>query len=85
MPHVILPAEHTDADLILASQVAEAVDSAELFVTWSPQSGRAVPEVEAELREPAHPFKDAFGLFGQGVAQFWRAFTGRWPAAARTR
>jgi hypothetical protein len=81
MPHVILPAEHTDADLILASQVAEAVDSAELFVTWTPQSGPAIPEIEAELREPLHPLAEAAALFAQGLAELWRAITGRRAAA----
>jgi hypothetical protein len=77
MPHVILPIEHTDADLILASQVAEAVDSAELFVTWTPRSGAAIPEVEAELREPQPPLAQAAALFAQGLAGLWRALTGR--------
>jgi hypothetical protein len=82
MPHVILPAEHTDADLILASQVAVAVDSAELFVAWTPHSGAAIPEIEAELREPLHPLAEAAALFAQGLAELWRAITGRRPAKA---
>jgi len=81
MPHVILPAEHTYADLILAAHVAEAVDSAELFVAWTPQSGPAIPEIEAELREPLNPLAEAFALFGRGLAELWRAITGRRPAA----
>jgi hypothetical protein len=81
MPHVILPAEHTDADLILAAHVAQAVDSAELFVAWTPQSGRAIPEIEAELREPLHPVAEAVALFAQGLIELWRAVTGRRPAA----
>jgi hypothetical protein len=80
MPHVVLPAEHTDADLILASQVAEAVDSAELFVVWTPHSGAAIPVIEAELREPQHPLAEAATLFAQAVAELWRAITGRRPA-----
>lgn len=83
MPHVILPAEHTDADLILASQIAEAVDSAALFVAWTPRSGAAIPEIEAELREPPHPLAEAAALFAQGLAELWRAITGRRPATAR--
>jgi hypothetical protein len=77
MPHVILPAEHTDADLVLAAHVAHAVDSAELFVAWTPHSGPAIPEIEAELREPQHPV----ALFVQGMVELWRALTGRRPAA----
>ena len=80
MPHVILPADHTDADLILASQVADAVDSAELFVAWTPNGGAAIPEIEAELREPLHPFAEAVALFAQGLVELWRAITGRHPA-----
>jgi hypothetical protein len=80
MPHVILPAEHTDADLILASQIAEAVDSAELFVVWTPTGGAAIPEIEAELREPLHPLAEAVALFAQGMIELWRAITGRRPA-----
>jgi 5,10-methenyltetrahydromethanopterin hydrogenase len=83
MPHVILPAEHTDADLILASQIAEAVESAELFVTWTPRSGAAIPEIEAELRESLHPLAEAAALFAQGLAELWRALTRRRPAPAR--
>jgi hypothetical protein len=77
MPHVILPAQHTDADLILASQVAAAVDSAELFVTWTPHAGVAIPEIEAQLREPQHPIAEAVTLFAQALAELWRALTGR--------
>ena len=35
MSHLYLPAEHTDTDLALASAVAEAIDSNELFVAWT--------------------------------------------------
>jgi hypothetical protein len=83
MPHVILPAEHTDADLILASQIAQAVDSRELFVAWTPHSGTAIPEIEAELREPLHPFAEAAAQFAQGLVELWRAIIGRRPATAR--
>jgi hypothetical protein len=83
MPHVILPAEHTDADLILASQIAQAVDSAALFVAWTPHAGTAIPAVEAELREPRHPLAEAAALFAQGLVELWRAITLRRPATAR--
>ena len=39
MSHLYLPAEHTDTDLALASAVAEAIDSNELFVAWTFESG----------------------------------------------
>jgi len=77
MPHVILPAAHTDADLVLASQVADAVASSELFVAWTPQAGPAIPEIEAELREAPRPVAGALALIARGVAELWRALTGR--------
>ncbi len=77
MPRLFLPAEHSDADIILASQIADAVDSAELFVTWSTEAGRAAPEIQAELREPRHPFTQAIRLFARMIAELWRALTGR--------
>jgi hypothetical protein len=80
MPHVILPAEHTDADLILASQIADAVDSGELFVAWTPKAGPAIPEIEAELREPGRPVAGALARLTRGFAAIWRGLTGR-PAA----
>ena len=56
MSHLYLPAEHTDTDLALASAVAEAIDSNELFVAWTCDSGCvAAPEVRARIvrSEPA--------------------------------
>jgi hypothetical protein len=64
MSHLYLPAEHTDTDLALASAVAEAISSNELFVAWTCESGCvAAPEVKAMVRnaEPAlrNPFAEA--------------------------
>src|SRR5687768_11647139 len=53
MPQLFLPAAHSDADLVLASQIAARVDSGELHVAWSPDHGPVVPEVSALVREPA--------------------------------
>jgi len=39
MSHLYLPTEHTDTDLALASAVAEAIESNELFVAWTMESG----------------------------------------------
>jgi hypothetical protein len=50
MAQLYLPVAHTEADLVLAGQIAELVDSAELYVTWTPELGPAIPEVVAELR-----------------------------------
>jgi hypothetical protein len=68
MPHLHLPIDHTDDDLVLAANVADLVGSADLYVAWSHVGGPgAVPEVEAVLREerPARPFLAA-------IAAFWR-------------
>ena len=61
MPHLYLPTDHTDADLVLAADVAAAVSSADLYVTWTLDAGAGVPEVEAVVREerpevPVNPF-----------------------------
>jgi hypothetical protein len=49
MRHVYLPVEHTAADLVLAGQVAEVLESGSLYITWSPR-GYELPEVEAAVR-----------------------------------
>jgi hypothetical protein len=81
MPHLHLPAEHTDADLVLAGQVAELIESAELYVTWTPSAGQAVPEVEALMREPVSPWAETLALLVRAAAELWVAFTRR-PAPA---
>jgi hypothetical protein len=54
MSHLYLPTEHNDTDLALASAVAEAIESSELFVAWTHEGGTAAaPEVRALLRDPA--------------------------------
>ena len=61
MSHVYLPAEHNDTDLALASAIAEAIDSNELFVAWTCESGSvAAPEVQALLRRPEEPLRNPF-------------------------
>ena len=73
MPQLYLPAAHTDADLVLASQIATRIDAAELHVAWSPEHGQVVPEVPALAREPA---VRTMGLFGV-IATVVRAIFGR--------
>ncbi len=61
MPHLYMPADHSDADVALAGRVAEAVDSAELFVAWTRTAGAACAP-EAPPREepvPVNPFAHA--------------------------
>ena len=56
MSHLYLPTEHNDTDLALASAVAEAIDSNELFVAWTYETGVAAPPVvKAFLRQRPEP------------------------------
>ncbi len=51
MPHLHLPIDHTEADLVLAANLAEIVGSEDLYVAWSHESRRGRdPEVEAVVR-----------------------------------
>jgi hypothetical protein len=84
MPHLHLPIDHTDDDLVLAANVAEVVGSADLYVVWSYENGPgAVPQVEAVLREqrPANPFADLIAAIRASFAALARAIFGR-PARA---
>jgi hypothetical protein len=75
MPHLHLPAEHTDADLVLAGQVAELMESAELYVTWTPTAGLAAPEVDTLMREPVSPWAEALSLLVRAATELWVTFT----------
>jgi hypothetical protein len=86
MPHLYLPSEHTDADLVLAADVAAAVSSADLYVAWTHDTGRAAPEIEAVVREeraaaPVSPFAELLVALAQGLGALWRTLTG--PPAQR--
>ena len=75
MPHLHLPADHTDADLVLAANLAEIVGSEDLYVAWCHETGPgAIPEVEAILCENHRGF---FGALAAGFSAFWRALMGR--------
>ena len=80
MSHLYLPAEHTDTDLALASAVAEAIDSNELFVAWTLDSGCvAAPEVRARIlrpEQPPHrnPLAEAFSEIGAAFKAFFGFF-----------
>ena len=81
MPHVYLPNDHTAADLVLAADVAAAVSSADLYVTWTLDAGAGSPDVEAVVREqheiaPANPFAELLVALMQGVAAVWTHLTG---------
>jgi hypothetical protein len=76
MPHLHLPSDHTDADLVLAANLAEIVGSEDLYVAWSHETGAgAVPVVDAVLVESHRPnlLAEVAGL----VAAFWRALVRR--------
>jgi hypothetical protein len=87
MPHLYLPSEHTDADLVLAADVAAAVSSADLYVTWTHDAGPGAPEVQAVVREesisPAagNPIAELFVALFRGITAVWNALTA--PPAQR--
>jgi hypothetical protein len=86
MPHLYLPSDHTDADLVLAADVAAAVSSADLYVTWTLEAGAGTPDVEAVVREETaphsdNPFMDLLAAIGHGIAALWAHLTG--PPAAQ--
>ena len=91
MPHLYLPSDHTDADLVLAADVASAVSSADLYVTWTLEAGAGTPEIEAVLRDdppqPAvNPFAELVVAVMQGVVALWQHLTSpppQSPAAQR--
>ena len=81
MSHLYLPADHTDTDLALASAVAEAVDSNELFVAWTCDGGTAAaPVVKALLRprpqqpELRSPLAEALSEIAAAFGAFVRLF-----------
>ena len=75
MSHLYLPTEHTDTDLALASAVAEAISSNELFVAWTCDGGTAAaPEVKAQLRSrPAPELPNPFAEALIGIAAAFHA------------
>jgi hypothetical protein len=81
MPHVYLPADHTDADLVLAGQVAELMESVELYVAWTPTAGPAAPDVPALMREPVGAWTQLFGVL-RALGEVCLAAVGR--RASRT-
>ena len=80
MPQLYLPAEHTDADLILAGLVAQRVDSAELYVVWTPERGQASPEVAAVLRDPAPSFRRGMAILLSALGELVKSMFARVPA-----
>jgi hypothetical protein len=77
MPQLHLPADHADADLALAIEIADRLDSAELHVTWTPTSGHAAPEVPAVTREPQPHWTETLDQLLLAARELWSALTGR--------
>jgi hypothetical protein len=84
MPHLYLPSDHTDADLVLAADVAMAVSSAELYVTWTIDDGQGAPEVMAVLHDERQaadrgPFAALVLAVVRGIGAVWRSIAGTTP------
>lgn len=79
MPTLHLPAAHTDADVTLAADVAGAVGSHELYVSWTHGEGGGLPpEIETVLEErhepeAVSPFAEVIVAMVQGIAALWQA------------
>jgi hypothetical protein len=77
MSHLYLPAEHTDTDLALASAVAEAIDSNELFVAWTCESGCvSAPEVRARILRPEPTERSPLAEVFSEIGAAFRALVG---------
>jgi hypothetical protein len=80
MPTLHLPAAHTDTDVALAAEVAGAVGSHELYVSWTHGEGAGLPpEVETVLEDEhseaaASPLAEVLVAMVQGIAALWQAF-----------
>ena len=79
MPTLHLPAAHTDTDVALATEVARAVGSSDLYVSWTHGEGPGLPpEMETltadELRATAaSPFAEVVIAMVQGISALWQA------------
>lgn len=51
MRHLVLPADHSSADLTLAGDVMVTLRSESLYVAWTIDHGEAAPAVEAVVVE----------------------------------
>ena len=83
MAQLYLPAAHTEADLVLAGQIAEWMDSAELYVAWTPAHGRSAPAVVAELRALEARWTGTLTPVLEALRELWTALLGREPERTR--
>ena len=82
MAQLYLPVAHTEADLVLAGQIAERIDSAELYVVWSLEEGPAPPEVVVELRAPGPHWSETLALALHAMRELVAAIFSRGPQHA---
>jgi hypothetical protein len=79
-----MPADHSDADIVLAANLAATVGSEDLYVAWTHHAGAgAVPEVEAVVRDPRpSALTSLLRAVGDGMLALWHGLTQAPPAAA---
>lgn len=65
MRHLVLPADHSQADLALAGDVMVALHSESLYVAWTIDHGEAAPVVEAVVVEDHDLPSTGGGLLGR--------------------
>ncbi len=80
MPHLHLPIDHTDADLVLAANLAEVVGSEDLYVTWT--HGAVRGRFRRSRPCCARACGELLGAVRAGFAAFWRAMLGKPSRAA---
>ena len=84
MPHLYLPSEHTDADLVLAADVAAAVSSSDLYVAWTHDAGQARPRSRPWCARSAPPPRPASSPPSRRASACCGARSpGRRPSASR--
>jgi hypothetical protein len=83
MPHLHLPSEHSDADVVLAANVAESVGCTELYITWTHDAGAgAIPDVQAILHDRRPSFlAELMALVRAGARTLWHGLVEVPPAA----
>jgi hypothetical protein len=74
MPHLHLPADHSDHDVVLAATISTGIGSEDLYVTWTYDGGAgAIPEVQALVRDERRPTVRTFlaGLRARVIAAWY--------------
>ena len=85
MPLLHLPTDHSAEDIVLAHRVATAVDSEDLYVTWSHRAGPGQqPEVFAEVRDEPNVLVEAVATVIGWLAALFDALGGPSGATPRT-